>query len=56
VWRELKAQGQRYEDVSGQLLELAQERCVAIQGAMERGDVVAARPRAVPEQGWEMGM
>lgn len=56
VWRELKAKGERYEDVSGQLLELAQDRCVAIQGAMERGEVVAERPRAVHEQGWEMEM
>lgn len=54
VWRELKAKGERYEDVSGQLLELAQERCAAIQEAMERGEVVAERPRAVHEQGWGM--
>lgn len=55
VWRELKAKGERYEDVSGQLLDLAQDRCVAIQGAMERGEVVAERPRAVQEQGSKSG-
>ncbi len=39
VWRELKAQGQRYEDVSGQLLGMAQERCAAIKEVLEQREV-----------------